>query len=336
MYQVLLKAIKETESEYGEGRAMTQAKSATGIAELKDKIEALTTVVRSSNVISAGMKPPGSLKLKHRNFHKFQWKDGMIPSNSLLKSKGSLTSAAGPFKEGQKLIQCYNCGGWGHGWRNCPTTGNVDWRSLNRAKPPPTGNILAPNQTQSYSRKKWDSGGGREYYNPDPLYQLIGPTNETEVNIEGVGIKALIDSRAQISAISKSMVKTLGLPIRKLEALLDIEGSAGSDVPYFGYTELRLDIPEIAKFDHDVLMMVYPDSIYSHRVPVIIGTLHIDEALDLATYNELASLSRGWKRGIFGCRIIAKQLSLKGPVSEPMIHKIGGNVKLTKVITVAP
>ena len=177
---------------------------------------------------------------------------------------------------------------------------------------------------------------GREYYNPDPLYQLIGPANETEVNVEGVGMKAVINSGAQISAISKSMAKPLGLPIRKLEALLDIEGSAGSDVPYLGYTALRLNIPEIAKFDHDVLMMVYPDSKYSHRVPVIIGTLHIDEALDLATNNELASLSRGWKRGIVGHRIIAKQLSLKGPVSEPMIHKIGGNVKLMKVITMAP
>ena len=81
MYQVLLKAIEETESKYGEGRATAQAKYATvadetGIAELKDKIEALTTVVKSSNVIHAGMKPPGSLKPKHRDFHKFQWKDG--------------------------------------------------------------------------------------------------------------------------------------------------------------------------------------------------------------------------------------------------------------------
>ena len=178
--------------------------------------------------------------------------------------------------------------------------------------------------------------GGRGYYNPDPLYRLIGPTNKTEGNVEGVGMKALIDSGAQISAISKSMAKTLGLSIQKLEALLDIEGSAGLDVPYLGYTELRLDIPEIVKFDHDVLMMVYPDSKYSHRVSVIIGTLHIDEALDLATYDELASFSKGWKRGIVGCRIIAKQLSLKGLVSEPMIHKIGENVKLMKAITMAP
>ena len=119
------------------------------------------------------------------------------------------------------------------------------------------------------------------------------------------------------------MAKTLGLPIRKLETLLNIEGSAGSELPYLGYTELRLDIPEIVKFNHDVLMMVYPDSKYSHRVPVIIGTLYIDEALDLATNDELDSLSRGWKRGIVRCRVIAKQLSLKELGSEPLIHRIG-------------
>ena len=118
-----------------------RAKSATisedtGIAELK-----------SSNVVSTGMKPPGSPKPKHRNFHKFQQKDGTIPLNSPLKGKGPISSAAGPFKEEQKLIQCYNCGGWGHGWRNCPTMGNVDWRSLNRAELPPRGNVPAANQT---------------------------------------------------------------------------------------------------------------------------------------------------------------------------------------------
>ena len=75
MYQALLKAIEESESEYVEERATVQAKSATvaddtGIAELKDKIEALTTVVKSSNVVGTGMRPPGSLKPKQGNFHK--------------------------------------------------------------------------------------------------------------------------------------------------------------------------------------------------------------------------------------------------------------------------
>ena len=77
MYQALLKAIEETESEYREGRATVQAKSATvaedtGIVELKEKIEALTTVVKSSNVVGTGMKPPRAPRPKHRNFHKFQ------------------------------------------------------------------------------------------------------------------------------------------------------------------------------------------------------------------------------------------------------------------------
>ena len=77
MYQALLKAIKEMESEYGEGRATVQAKSATvadntGIVELKDKIEALTTVVKNSNMVGTGMRPPRSPKPKPGNFHKSQ------------------------------------------------------------------------------------------------------------------------------------------------------------------------------------------------------------------------------------------------------------------------
>ena len=113
-------------------------------------------------------------------------------------------------------------------------------------------------------------------------------------------MKALIDSAAQILAILESMVKMLGLPCKQLCTLLHLEGSAGLFVAYLGYIELRFDIPEIKKFDHDCLMMIYPDSKYSHKVPIIIGTLHIDEVLDLATEQELGSLSRGWKRGVVG------------------------------------
>ena len=60
-------------------------------------------------------------------------------------------------------------------------------------------------------------------------------------------MQALIDSRAQILAISKSMVIILGLEFLQLEMLLHLEGSTGLEVPYLGYTELRLDIPEINK-----------------------------------------------------------------------------------------
>ena len=77
-----------------------------------------------------------------------------------------------------------------------------------------------------------------------------------------------------------------------------MEGSAGLEVPYLGYTELRLDIPEISKFDHDMLMMIYLDSKYSHKVPIIIGNLHIDQKLELATAEELSHLGSAWTRGL--------------------------------------
>ena len=36
----------------------------------------------------------------------------------------------GPLKPGQKPIKCYRHDGWGHGWRECPTLENLNWREL--------------------------------------------------------------------------------------------------------------------------------------------------------------------------------------------------------------
>ena len=55
------------------------------------------------------------------------------------KGQGSTTSAAGPFKNGQKPYQCYNYWGWGHSYRQCPSQGGIDWRSLSRAELPQKG-----------------------------------------------------------------------------------------------------------------------------------------------------------------------------------------------------
>ena len=46
--------------------------------------------------------------------------------------KGPATSAAGPFRLDQSNFQCHKCGGWGHGWRECATKGNVDWARIPR------------------------------------------------------------------------------------------------------------------------------------------------------------------------------------------------------------
>ena len=50
----------------------------------------------------------------------------------------------GPLKPGQKPIKCYRCGGWGHGWRECPTLENLNWRELVGAVVSSTPGSLAP------------------------------------------------------------------------------------------------------------------------------------------------------------------------------------------------
>ena len=137
---------------------------------------------------------------------------------------------------------------------------------------------------------------GPQYQNPDPLVRLIGTPNESQVEVEGVPITALIDSGANLSAITKSFAAELQLEVKGLQTILDIEPTGGGRVPYHGYVECKLRIPQIKKFDLDVLMLVIDDSPYAMRVPIQIRTLHIDMALDLATEEERGKLNRQWKR----------------------------------------
>ena len=94
------------------------------------------------------------------------------------------------------------------------------------------------------------------YYNPDPLFRLIGPANKATVIVEGQRFLALIDSGAQLSTMSDSLVQALQLPVHKLNTLIEAEASRGGVIPYVGYVEARLAIPGTAKMDKDSLFMV--------------------------------------------------------------------------------
>ena len=62
-----------------------------------------------------------------------------------------------------------------------------------------------------------------KYHNPDPLLRLIGLANEATIIVEGQRFQALIDSGAQLSTMSKSLVQTLKLPIHQLNTLIEAE-----------------------------------------------------------------------------------------------------------------
>ena len=122
------------------------------------------------------------------------------------------------------------------------------------------------------------------------------------------------------------MDKHLELKIHKLETLLDLEPTGGGVVPYEGYVELRIQIPGIAAFDLDVLMLVIPESEYAKCVPVTIGKLHIDEIIGLITDEELRKAQKSWQCRIISRRVVGKSVQLKE--NKDVLDQVKGNVKL--------
>ena len=58
------------------------------------------------------------------------------------------------------------------------------------------------------------------YYNPDPLFQLIGESSEVDIQVDGNKLPTLIDSGAQVSAMTQKLAKQMKLKVHKLNKLL--------------------------------------------------------------------------------------------------------------------
>ena len=121
--------------------------------------------------------------------------------------------------------------------------------------------------------------------------------------------------------------------IFQLKTLLDIEGSGGVDVPYLGYVEARLKIEGIKGLDEDSLFLVMPDSAYTARVPVSIGTLHIDRCLALLKEGEMQNLTSPWERALLP-KLVAKNAKITSTAF--LLEQVKGPVRTTKAITLNP
>ena len=133
-YEDLLSATREAEMEWTESKISVIVKSASveeqrqeGVTELQSKIDSLTTILKSS-MLAIG-KPEGKEKKEQgKTMQKGGQRKSKSTPTTLMKGKGSGTPTTGLSKGNQKPIQCYNCRGWGHGWRECPLKGNFNWR----------------------------------------------------------------------------------------------------------------------------------------------------------------------------------------------------------------
>ena len=61
--------------------------------------------------------------------------------------KGPVTTSAGPFKPEDSNFQCHKCAGWGHGWKDCVTKGNIDWARIH-GESEPKENETVPEKDQ--------------------------------------------------------------------------------------------------------------------------------------------------------------------------------------------
>ena len=96
-----------------------------------------------------------------------------------------------------------------------------------------------------------------------------------------------------------------------------------------------MEIPEIKVFIEDVLMMVIDADEYGKRVPIQLGTLHIDQIITQATPEEFASLGKAWDRAQMSLYIGGRAVRIQEGTDFTM-DQVKGNIKLTKDVMVQP
>ena len=104
--------------------AIVESEASPSLQKLMKEISALTMVVKSASMGTPKTKTPNP-KTKVNSLKGNGNKGSNANGNSPRKGKGPMASAEGPFKPGQKPLQCYKCGGWGHTYKECASQGTL-------------------------------------------------------------------------------------------------------------------------------------------------------------------------------------------------------------------
>ena len=133
--------------------------------DLKQQIESLMMIMKSVTigpVKTKGMEGISSPKNKE-----------LLGSSPQKRMQGSPKKGKISLRPGQKPLQCFRCEGWCHGWHECLTLENFNWRELMAAgvlfMPGSPGST--PIQTQSQNQMIYKMlKQNNLYHNPDPLF----------------------------------------------------------------------------------------------------------------------------------------------------------------------
>ena len=187
---------------------------------------------------------------------------------------------------------------------------------------------------------------------PLTLSHIGMPRNIAKVEINGVKTRALMDSGSQVNMMTEKFLKNVGLTMRPLTDLglkLGVEGSAGTNIPYLGYTEANLKLPTANNYNSNQLFLVVEQhTMFGEQVPIQLGTNFQDEILAALPVQDLVGLVSQVKRGIV-CRVVSQVAQLTAAEIRKEIDKelekakeevewdlesLKGKIKLTKAVTI--
>ena len=83
-------------------------------------------------------------------------------------------------------------------------------------------------------------------------------------------------------------------------------------------------------------MLVINDSAYSERVPLSLGTIHVDRVLQLIKDWELKKMSETWQSSKLAMVLAAKAAILAENKKGLTLDQVKGDLKITKALTLAP
>ncbi|XP_053403276.1 uncharacterized protein LOC128558360 [Mercenaria mercenaria] len=104
---------------------------------------------------------------------------------------------------------------------------------------------------------------------------MVGSTNESEVEIEGIKTMGLIDTGSMITTISVEFFKDMDpkpelLPLEDFN--LEVSSANGEKLPFLGYVEVDLKVSVLCDRCFTIPALIVPRTDYNSNVPVIVGT----------------------------------------------------------------
>ena len=163
--------------------------------------------------------------------------------------------------------------------------------------------------------------------------RMIGSRNETEVLVNWQECTALIDSGSDISTIGLGFYESMS-PKPELMSMsdfnLNITGASGSKIPYRGYFEAEVCMPNIENEPLCIPVLVVPTTGYSGQVPMIVGTNIIGHLR--RNVSDHSSISSAWSNAFTALSCSQTKL-VKSTNKKPIILKPNETRTLTGFIS---